>query len=356
MVTMATPKIFISYSHDSEEHKLWVGSLADEIRAQGVTRGCQPEIIVDQDLNFGDNIFQFIYYGISSLSDPSDAILFICTPQYKLKADEYLNSSDLGLVELRNNVLKAYTWFLKNEIKLDCNLKNAFSSLIDDGIGKKRGAGQTNDILNVYSWFLEKGVRHQDSIERAFLKLIQGGVQRENVMISVFLRYIQEDTTLLNTRRIPVLREGAPETSIPEDLEAQWGADLRKGEDPGDKNRQKLCEQLLDGGYLDESGDKEFIRFQDPDPDVGVEGFIKVLPKKAWEFHYGGVTRAQDVCGAWIDKAAYGQRGSNYGWEIDHIIPRSRGGTNAIANLRPLHWKNNDAKGDNLDGHWACAL
>ena len=113
MVIMATPKIFISYSHDSEEHKSWVGSLANEIRTQGAIRGCQPEIIVDQDLKFGANVFQFMYHGISSLSDPDDAILFICTPQYKLKADEYLHSKDIELIELRNNVLKAYTWFLK---------------------------------------------------------------------------------------------------------------------------------------------------------------------------------------------------------------------------------------------------
>ena len=401
MVTVATPKIFISYS---KEHKLWIKSLADEIRAEGDIRGCEPEVIVDQELEFGANIFQFMYDGISSLSDPSGAILFICTPQYKLKADEYLYSRDLELIELRNNVLKAYTWFLKNEIKLNYSLKDAFSSLIDDGIGKEKRAGQTNDILDVYGWFLEKGVGRQDSVERAFLKLIEGGVQRESVMISVFLRYMQEDTTIPDTRRIPILIEGDHKTSIPEDLVASSLVDLRKGEDPGDTNRQKLWNQLLGGEPLDESGDvrvealfkydenqihaqprlpalkrftefsetgqkdgrwyviridprtgdKAFILFQDPDPDVGVEGFIKALPKKVWEFRYGGVTRAQDVCGAWMDKAAYGQQGT-YGWEIDHIIPRSRRGLNAMSNLRPLHWQNNDARGDNLDGYWSCA-
>ena len=78
------------------------------------------------------------------------------------------------------------------------------------------------------------------------------------------------------------------------------------------------------------------------------------LARSVWEAHYGVATRAQDGCGAWMDKAAHGQQG-NYGWEVDHIIPRSRGGPNAMSNLRPLHWQNNDAKGDSLDGNWYCA-
>ncbi|KUG25132.1 hypothetical protein ASZ90_005048 [hydrocarbon metagenome] len=43
-----------------------------------------------------------------------------------------------------------------------------------------------------------------------------------------------------------------------------------------------------------------------------------------------------------------------YGWEIDHIIPLSLGGTDDIANLQPLHWENNRKKSDNLE--WSCAI
>lgn len=39
---------------------------------------------------------------------------------------------------------------------------------------------------------------------------------------------------------------------------------------------------------------------------------------------------------------------SEYGWEIDHIIPKSKGGTDDISNLQPLHWQANRKKSDKL--------
>jgi hypothetical protein len=53
----------------------------------------------------------------------------------------------------------------------------------------------------------------------------------------------------------------------------------------------------------------------------------------------------QDDCGAWIRRSDYGNRNSKYGWEVDHINP-ARGDN--LSNLRPLQWKNNAAKQDNI--------
>lgn len=52
----------------------------------------------------------------------------------------------------------------------------------------------------------------------------------------------------------------------------------------------------------------------------------------------------KDQCNAWIQRDSYGNRNSSWGWEVDHITPASQGGTDALSNLRPLHWENNAAK------------
>ena len=51
----------------------------------------------------------------------------------------------------------------------------------------------------------------------------------------------------------------------------------------------------------------------------------------------------KDACNAWIGKTYYGNRNSQYGWEIDHIDPN---GSDQLSNLRPLQWKNNANKSD----------
>lgn len=48
-----------------------------------------------------------------------------------------------------------------------------------------------------------------------------------------------------------------------------------------------------------------------------------------------------DVYGNWILFAQYGNRNSEYGWEIDHIWPDALGGPDELWNLRPLHWRTN---------------
>jgi len=58
----------------------------------------------------------------------------------------------------------------------------------------------------------------------------------------------------------------------------------------------------------------------------------------------------KDECEAWIARDEYGNRNSQYGWEIDHISP---GGSDSISNLRPLQWGNNV---DKSDGRLKCNI
>lgn len=63
----------------------------------------------------------------------------------------------------------------------------------------------------------------------------------------------------------------------------------------------------------------------------------------------------QDYAGAWIKRDQYGKRETKYGWEIDHCQPVSKGGTDLIDNLYPLHWQNNQKKANDYP-QWKTIL
>ena len=67
---------------------------------------------------------------------------------------------------------------------------------------------------------------------------------------------------------------------------------------------------------------------------------------------YDAAIWRRDLCGRFMRYSDHGDRSVESGWEIDHILPSSLGGTDEIANLQPLNWSNNAAKGDQR--LWSC--
>ena len=65
-----------------------------------------------------------------------------------------------------------------------------------------------------------------------------------------------------------------------------------------------------------------------------------------WSKSFGKATKAKDFAGREIVKAAYDQRGSAYGWNVDHILPQSRGGKTTESNIVCCHIQTNDEKAD----------
>jgi HNH endonuclease. len=63
-------------------------------------------------------------------------------------------------------------------------------------------------------------------------------------------------------------------------------------------------------------------------------------------------TYRKDPCGAIIMRDKYGRRDNPFGWEIDHIYPRSmRNSDDRIENLRAMQYENNISKGDDFPSY-----
>jgi hypothetical protein len=82
---MSVQKLFISYSHDSLEHKKWVLELGTRIRLNGI------DAILDQwELTPGDDLPHFMETHLAA----ADYILMVCTDRYVEKAN--LGSGGVG--------------------------------------------------------------------------------------------------------------------------------------------------------------------------------------------------------------------------------------------------------------------
>lgn len=98
-----TPRVFISYSWDSTDHKEWVRSLAEQLRKDGI------DVYLDQDdLSLGDRLPLFMEENIQA----ADYVVLVCTRKYKEKAD-----GRVGGAGYEGNIISGELFSLHNEKK-----------------------------------------------------------------------------------------------------------------------------------------------------------------------------------------------------------------------------------------------
>lgn len=137
---MSIPKAFISYSHDSQEHKKWVLDLATRLRNNGV------DAILDQwDLKAGDDLPHFMERGLAS----ADRVLMVCSEKYVDKANsgaggvgyekmivtaDLLKTIDSNKVIplIRQNGGHAVPTFLRTKLFLDFSHPDQFEFSFDE--------------------------------------------------------------------------------------------------------------------------------------------------------------------------------------------------------------------------------
>jgi TIR domain-containing protein len=135
-----TPKVFISYSHDTPPHKQWVASLAVRLRQNGV------DAVLDQwDLFPGEDVPVFME---RNLSDCNYALL-ICTKRYVEKANsgeggvgyekmivssEMIKNMDVGkfIPIIRQAGTHEVPIFIKTKLFLDFSADEDFEIVFDE--------------------------------------------------------------------------------------------------------------------------------------------------------------------------------------------------------------------------------
>lgn len=137
---MSIPKVFISYSHDTLEHKKWVLDLATKMRASGI------DAIIDQwDLKPGDDLPTFMETNLTA----SDRVLMVCTEKYVQKANAGLGgvgyekmivtadslakiSSNKVIPIIRQTLRADVPTFLRTKLYLDFSKFDQFEYAFDE--------------------------------------------------------------------------------------------------------------------------------------------------------------------------------------------------------------------------------
>ena len=122
---MAPPRVFVSYSHDSDEHKIWVLRLATDLRERyGI------DIILDHwDVDLGADLPKFME-GILK----TDRVLMLCTDTYTRKC----NDAEAGGVYIEKRLMSADLLRGRSPLTFIPVLRNNPGAILPDFLGGPR--------------------------------------------------------------------------------------------------------------------------------------------------------------------------------------------------------------------------
>ncbi len=188
---MTVPRVFVSYSHDSQPHKKWVLDLAVRLRNSGV------DAILDQwELQPGDDIPHFMERNLAV----ADRVIMVCTEKYVQKAnagtggvgyEKMIVTSDLMKSIDSNKVVpiirQAGTHdvpvFLKSKLfidfSLDADLEFSFDELVRALVGAplfKKPALGNNPFKPVSDTSVERSADAVVDLMRIVVSKFEGSV------------------------------------------------------------------------------------------------------------------------------------------------------------------------------------
>ncbi|HDY7507659.1 TPA: toll/interleukin-1 receptor domain-containing protein [Vibrio vulnificus] len=145
---MTVPKVFVSYSHDTQEHKKWVLDLATRLRNSGI------DAVIDQwELGPGDDLPHFMETNLAT----ADRVIMICTERYVEKANsgsggvgyekmiitsELLSKIDSNKVipVIKQKASNDVPTFLKSKLYIDFSKIEDYELSFDDLVRSIHGA------------------------------------------------------------------------------------------------------------------------------------------------------------------------------------------------------------------------
>ena len=141
------PNVFISYSHDSKEHKEWVLKLASDLRSHGVNA------ILDQwDLRLGSDLRFFMEHGLSE----ANMVLCVCSDNYVHKVNDGKGGSGYeGMIMTQTLLSNANAEYIIPVVR-----NNASVQKVPFALGSKLYIDFTDDAQYI--------ARYQELLERIY--------------------------------------------------------------------------------------------------------------------------------------------------------------------------------------------